>query len=445
MNASSRETRFLVAAFLALFVGLGILSVFLLTGESGKAQILVEYEADRIASTLADSYRADGSLDQDKLDPRIRGFGLYDPNGDSLARVGDAPASFDLGDPRPGFSYNSAQELLTLQRIFGMGPGMMGPDPEQGPEAPMMGSGMMGRMMGGSHGPWSSGQSRLFGQPPHGMLHGPAGALFLTMDISAYYRSQLLYKTAAVAAPLLVAGIASLFFFLLFSNLRQRRRTQEQETLARLGESARTLAHEIRNPLSAIRIQSGLLRRKMPGEASAQLDAIDEEVERLSLLSRRVGDFLKNPRGDPQRIFLHEFLAELAEKLPMPVAYSAGAGVQELTVSFDRDLLRSVVENLVRNAQESYPDEDGGRDVELALLREKASTVIAIRDRGKGIPPELREKVFDPFFTDKVHGSGVGLSLSRRLIEAAGGTLTLVARNGGGTEARITFPARIAA
>ena len=90
-------------------------------------------------------------------------------------------------------------------------------------------------------------------------------------------------------------------------------------------------------------------------------------------------------------------------------------------MSFDGDLLRSVMENLVRNAHESYPDADGRCDVEVALLREKTSVVIAVRDRGKGIPPELLEKVFDPFFTDKVHGSGVGLSLSRRFVEAAGG------------------------
>ena len=180
----------------------------------------------------------------------------------------------------------------------------------------------------------------------------------------------------------------------------------------------------------------------MPPDAAPQLDAIDEEVERLSLLSRRVADFLRNPRGEPRRIIIDEFLGDLAGKMPTPVSYSAAAAARGAAVSFDGDLLRSVVENLVRNANESYPEGDGPRDVELALLKEKGSVVIAVRDRGKGIAPELMEKVFDPFFTDKVHGSGVGLSLSRRFIEAAGGALSLVARGGGGTEARITLPSR---
>ena len=438
MKASSRETRFTVAAFLVLFVGLGILSVFLLAGESNRARILVEYETDRAASTLAETYRAEGSLDQEKLDPRIRGFGLYNPDGQPLIRTGNSPAALDLESARPGFSYDAARGVLTLQRIFGMsGPGMMGPGPERG----MMGGGMMnGRAWDGPGGFRPPRRSGRLGATPGGMFHGPAGALFLSMDISAYYRSQTVYRAAAVAAPFGVAGFASVFLFLLFSNARHRHRAQEQETLARLGESARTLAHEIRNPLGSIRIQTGLLRKKMPGTASAQLDAIDEEVERLSLLSRRAADFLKNPQGSPQRLVLHEFLSDLVPRLPAPVAYEASDDARGSTVSFDGELLRSVVENLVRNAQESYPEHDGGRGVEISLFREKGSAVIAVRDRGKGIPPELTEKVFDPFFTDKVHGSGVGLSLSRRFIEAAGGTLVLQPRHGGGTEARVTLP-----
>jgi two-component system sensor histidine kinase HydH len=429
-KASLWETRLLLPAFVVLFLGLGVLSVFLLTGESSRARILVEYEADRIAASLAVSFRAQGSLDLSALDPRIRGFGLYSPRGDAVVRMGSAPDTFDVENARTGFSYDRRRGLLTLQRVVGLvGPGMMGGSPGQG--FPMMRMRGMGPEEGG---------------PPfgaRGMPRGPAGALFLSMDISSYYRSRFLYGMAAIVVPVAVAGIAVLFLSLLSSNIRHRRRAQEQETLARLGESARTLAHEIRNPLSAIRIQTGLLRKKLgAGDAAAQLEAIDEEVERLSLLSRRVGNFLRNPRGEPQTIVLSDFLADLAEKLPTPVAYEAADTARGLATSVDPDLLRSVVENLVRNARESYPDGDGRREIELALTREKALLVVTVKDRGKGIPPELREKVFDPFFTDKVQGSGVGLSLSRRFIDAAGGTVTLQARDGGGTEARVTLPAK---
>ncbi len=442
MKKLSREIRLVVPSFLLLFVGLGVLSVFLLTGESSKARILVEYEADRVASSLADTFRAESSLEQAALDPRIHGFGLYAAGGDALVRTGDAPAAFDLAGARSGFRYDRGRGLLTLERLFGAGgPGMMGPD-----GGGMMGGILGGGMMGGPGLPEPvPSRPGAFGR--RGGFHGPAGALFLSMDISAYYRSRMLYRAAAVVAPFAIASLAALFLSLLASNLRHRRRAQEQETLARLGESARTLAHEIRNPLGAIRIQTGLLRRRLPGEASAQLDAIEEEVQRLSLLSRRVSDFLKNPRGDPKGILLDGFLRELAARQPLPVSYAASKEAQEAAVMMDVELLRSVMENLVRNAHESYPDGEGGRDgegrrdVEVALSRERGSVVIAVRDRGRGIPEELSEKVFDPFFTDKVHGSGVGLSLSRRFVEAAGGTLALRRRSGGGTEARITLPA----
>ena len=438
MKTSPNETRFLVPGFLVLFAGLAVLAVFLLVGESRRAGILVEYEADRLASSLMDSLRFTGSLDTDALDSRVRGFALYDSAGRATVRVGDAPELAAVEDARPGFSYDSPRRLLTLVRVFAMGRpdmrGMMGP----------RGGGMMGPGQG--PGPDlrprpGAGQRPGSDQRPglQGPFHGP-GILFFSMDITAYYRQQFLYRAAAVLAPITVAGIAALFLFFLAANLRQRRRAEERETLARLGESARTLAHEIRNPLGAIRMQTGLLRRRIPALDSSPLDVIDEEVERLSVLTRRVSDFVKNPSGAPRQILVEDFLRELASRLPAPFLLSATKDQSRAEITFDPELLRSVVENLVRNAHESYDEESADRPVEVELFHEKGHVVISVLDRGRGIPPDLSEKVFDPFFTDKVHGSGVGLSISRRFVEAAGGTLTLAERRGGGTEARVTLP-----
>ncbi len=416
MKVPQNETRFLVSGFLVLFVGLAALSVFLLVGESRRARILVEYEADRTASSLADSFRLAGPLDKGSVDPSIKGFALYNSAGEALARLGNAPGLFAFDEARPGFSYDAQRRLLTLVRILG-GPGMRG----------MMG--MHRRMMGEGSGPG-----------PQGPFGGP-GALFLSMDISSYYRQRFLYSAAAFLAPFAVAALAALFLSFLATNIRQRKRAEERETLARLGESARTLAHEIRNPLGAIRIQTGLLRKKIPAVDTSPLDAIDEEVERLSILTRRVSDFMKNPRGTPQGILVEGFLRELAAKLPTPFVLTTAGDQSRTVMTFDEGLLRSVVENLVRNAHESYEESGGDRPVEVELSREKEHVVIVVRDKGRGIPPRLSEKVFDPFFTDKIHGSGVGLSLSRRIVEAARGTLTLLQRPGGGTEARVTLPA----
>jgi signal transduction histidine kinase len=406
MQQTPRELRFLAPAFIILFVGLTLLALFLISGQSSKAQVLVEYEADRMASQLLDTFRAQGSLDAMTPDPRIRAFGVYRADGSLVTGIGSAPSSLAPPPGRAVFRYDGREKTLVLVRPLGMGgPGMQG---------------MMRGMMGGS---------------APGRRPGWGAVLYLSMDIAGYFQSRTLSRAAAVAAPLLIAGVAAAFLLLLASNLRMRRRTEEQETLALLGDSARTLAHEIRNPLSAIRIQTGLLRKRLSGVTARELDVIDAEAERLNVLSQRVGGFLKNPGGTPEPVPVGEFLQDLAGRLPYPVRLSSD--IPPLTVLFDRELLRSVIENLVRNAGESYGDSEGSREIEVSAARQGGHVVIRIRDRGRGIPQGLSEKVFDPFFTDKVNGSGVGLPLARRFVEGAGGTLTLAAAAGGGTEARI--------
>jgi signal transduction histidine kinase len=413
MNARPRELRFLLPAFVILFLGLALLAVFFITGESRRAQILVEYEADRIASGLLETWRSQGSIDPASLDQRILGFGIYRADGGVIFSFGSAPSTLPAGEAPGAFHYDEHRRTLTLERSLGMG----GPGLRR-----MLRNRMMEGMMQGG---------------PRGRGPDIGGMAFLSIDIGGFYRTRTLYGAATVLAPLLVAGLAAVFLALVISNVRYRRRAEEQETLARLGESARTLAHEIRNPLGAIRLQTGLLRKRMPAGTLRELDVIDEETERLNVLARRVGDFLKSPGGTRQVVDLGEFLPDLARRFPWPV--QVDAAMPHWHVAFDRELLRSVIENLVRNAWESYDDGTERRFVEISLSREAARIVIAVKDCGRGIPRGLQEKVFDPFFTDKIHGSGIGLPLARRFVEAAGGTLTLAPRGGGGTEARVAL------
>ncbi len=226
------------------------------------------------------------------------------------------------------------------------------------------------------------------------------------MDARGYYRSRVLYAVGAVAAPVLVAGLAALFLSMAAANRRYRKAAEDRDLLARLGEAAHTLAHEIRNPLGAIRMQTGLLRKGAAPSPAAHLDIIDQEVARLTVLSRRVGDFLKNPRGSPERIPLDAFLRELLPRFPWAVRLEPCADSAQ--VLFDRDLLRSVVENLVRNAHESYGDEaaQDGRDVAVAAVARPDGIRLSVLDRGKGLSSQRSEEVFGPFVTDKAGGSG---------------------------------------
>jgi signal transduction histidine kinase len=411
MKSSARESQFLLLAFSILFCGLAVLAIFFLTGESRRARILTEYEADRTASALLDAYRSGEEIDPALVDPRVLGFGIYIA-GDPILRLRQAPAQLPNHQQSSGFSYNPAEKTLLVVRPLGAG----------GMDTPGM-QGMMRRA-------------------PFGMRRpGRAGTLALLMDVRPFYRARLLYRVAAIVVPLAIAGVTVLFLSLAASNRRYRRAAEDREMLARLGEISHTLAHEIRNPLSAIRMQTGLLRRSARQTDEGPLTAIDEEVARLTLLTRRIGDFLRNPRGSPERIELEGFLRETAGRFPWPVQLRGGE--PGAAVLFDRELLRSVIENLVRNAHESYDDDEspGPREVSIAFSRQADRVSVRVCDRGKGISPERANAVFDPFVTDKVGGSGIGLAISRRFVQAAGGTLELLPREGGGTEARILLAA----
>ena len=227
MHGTPREIRFLAPAFVVLFAGLILLAVFLITGQSSRAQILVEYEAERIASGLLETFRTLGALDAGSIDSRVRAFGIYRADGSLVTSVGSVPQSLGSRPDAPALSYDGQRRTLVLVRPLGVGgpgrgaPGMGG----RGTGAPGM-RGMMRRMMDGSG-------ARTEGPGHEGP--GSGAALYLSLDISQFLRTQALSRAAAFVSPLLIAGIAAAFLLLLTSNLHMRRRTEEQETLARLG------------------------------------------------------------------------------------------------------------------------------------------------------------------------------------------------------------------
>ena len=152
MQRSTRENLFLVPAFIVLFVGLTLLALFLISGQSSRAQILVEYQADRMASELLDTFRAQGSLDSIPSDPRIRAFGIYRADGSLVTGIGSVPASLASRWATSAFRYDSREKTLVLVRPLGMG----------GPAMQDMMGGMMGGFRPPAGGPWPWGVSLSF-------------------------------------------------------------------------------------------------------------------------------------------------------------------------------------------------------------------------------------------------------------------------------------------
>jgi signal transduction histidine kinase len=112
---------------------------------------------------------------------------------------------------------------------------------------------------------------------------------------------------------------------------------------------------------------------------------------------------------------------------------------EDLTISADKNMIDQVVINLLKNAIQSFEEQEN-RQIELkASLNEKSRPLIAIKDNGTGIDPEALEKIFIPFFTTKKSGSGIGLSLSRQIMRQHQGTLTVKSTVGKGTEFFMRF------
>jgi two-component system sensor histidine kinase HydH len=394
-----------------LFLSVSAMSLFLLSGERKRAELYFEYEAQKMATALMDYYRENRELPLEQLRGAVLGFGIYSAEGAPLERYGSAPPRLQLGGPGPGGPPGPSPEvrflrgsrsLVLIRRLGGM-PGMPGMRRE------------MQRMMG-----------RAFTGPQ---------AIYLELSAGPYWGRERLLGVGRTFLPLVLAGLMVLAGVLYRRGSVYRRRLAAQEQLARLGEASRALAHEIKNPLSAIRIQTGLLAKTLPAARQGDLRIIEEETQRLALLADRIGDFLRDPLGTPVTLDLDEFLRELALRYDSQLLYRF-QGQPPARVRFDPQRLRSVLENLIRNAQESMD----GQPAELECGAGRHQVEVAVLDRGPGIPPDIRDKIFDPFFTSKAQGSGFGLSIARRFVEAAGGTLTLEDRPGGGLRARIRLP-----
>jgi two-component system sensor histidine kinase HydH len=398
---------------LALFLTITALVLVLISGRSRRESLLLEYEAQRIAAALMETSRDGTELDDESLEQRIVGFGIYTSRGAAVQRFGSAPSFLKLPggfrdrDPRRGpiLRLDEERKTLTLIRWIGLVPGIMD----------------MPRPM------------------PHMMRAENQQLLFLELAVEDYMSTRRIYKTAGFLAPLLILLVIAFVGYLYRKNVLYRKTLASQQQLAQLGEASRTLSHEIKNPLSAIRIQTSILRRTLPEAQREDLRIIEEEVSRLSLLTDRIGDFLRDPVGHQETIGLDSFLQEMIQRYDRQIHYTNESG-PDVQIRFDGQRLRSVIENLINNALESQAASPDSPPVEIRLSASRSRVEIAVADRGEGVPADAGEKIFDPFYTNKTSGSGVGLSISKRFVEAAGGILRVQSRKDGGTQAVVVLP-----
>ncbi len=212
-------------------------------------------------------------------------------------------------------------------------------------------------------------------------------------------------------------------------------RLAEKDRLSVIGEMATGMAHEIRNPLGAIKGAAQLLEPEgMDEEQSEFLEVILEETERLNLVLSQFLDYARPFRGTLEPLNLRRVL----EGVAMLLRAEEWPGVKidlELEdapqVLGDGDLLRQVCLNLGRNGCEAMAEEGGRLKLQLRALGQRAE--IRVEDNGPGISDEVRRNLFIPFFTTKRKGTGLGLAISQRIVAHHGSTIRVKSQMGAGS------------
>jgi signal transduction histidine kinase len=226
-----------------------------------------------------------------------------------------------------------------------------------------------------------------------------------------------------------------------------RDRELEAERLRAFREVARRVAHEIKNPLTSMRIAVDQMRRSLDGADARGQDAravtavqvLEAETDRLERLAREFADFGRLPEGPQSEIDLVELLEELGRTgVPDGVRVAVSANGQgQRAIMGHYDPLRRAFANLLRNASEAMV---GQGAIDVTVTGDASGIAITIADHGPGIPDDLRQRVFEPYFTTKADGTGLGLALVRQTLEAHRGTVALTATPGGGATFAIVFP-----
>jgi PAS domain S-box-containing protein len=229
----------------------------------------------------------------------------------------------------------------------------------------------------------------------------------------------------------------------LSARVRIEEQLREQTSLARLGEMAAVIAHEVKNPLAGVRGAIQVIGTRLPkdGKDAVMIKEIVSRIDALNELMKDLLLFARPPQPKAAPIDVATLVATTAELLgsdPALKDVSVRVDGTAPPILADPDLLKIVFVNLLVNGAHAMK---GRGTIRVSLATMADTCQIAFADEGPGIPSEVREKIFTPFFTTKSRGSGLGLPTAKRLVEAHRGNITIACPTSGGTIVTIELPA----
>jgi len=231
------------------------------------------------------------------------------------------------------------------------------------------------------------------------------------------------------------------------SRTHMEQRLQQSERLASIGEMSTYIAHEIRNPLFAISgFANQLLREAVAEKTREKLEIIVAESRRLDGILKSILTFARPVESAPGLADVNRIVRDTMDLMGMACEVQSIDPVLALTediplVKADPELIKQCLINLVKNAVEAMP---AGGTITVRTGLSTAHVTLEVEDTGVGIPAEVRDKVFSPFFSTKGKGSGLGLSMIKKVLDDLGGSVELTSIPGEGTHVALFLPPHLA-
>ena len=248
---------------------------------------------------------------------------------------------------------------------------------------------------------------------------------------------------------------AALFFKDLTRVEQLEERERLRDRLAALGEMAAAIAHEVKNPLAGIEVMAGLLKRQLADSEDAQsiLGDIIKEAKMANAIVLEVLDFVRPIRLQVERISVTDAIRDAVSMAESHVPrgnvhVAVEFGEQLPAIQGDPHQLRQIFTNLLTNAFEALGGE-GAVTIAASALNEEGPAggepqgpmvQVDVTDDGPGMPADVVDKIFSPFFTTKPQGSGLGLAIVRKIVDAHDGRIDVRVLDTGGTRFRVTLP-----